>query len=295
MRRRHLLPATILALTACQGGGGGEEPVVGTDFEEPAQSTDPAEDESTMPPEEVAAVVCAGDAGYRARTPTCGGLSDAWTKASVNVGWYPYRAVRRTPILMAEGEVLGWLDAGDTFSLQSTRNPRCLDAPPLRPARDVDGALHRWGYAADGSTTGWVADADLVWDAADAGRVCQDGPARVDFMVSHDPQRSCEPTACRADPGRERGMCWSSAVNSQYDGDRDCGGERLSLSRRVDARESHLRFAPLSTSHHYVFRDDQVHVMYRAHGWSFVEVTASRHPQLTPVGTRGWLQDTSLE
>jgi hypothetical protein len=35
--------------------------------------------------------------------------------------------------------------------------------------------------------------------------------------------------------------------------------------------------------------------MYRSRGWSFVEVTASSHPQLTPVGTRGWLQDDTLE
>jgi len=128
----------------------------------------------------------------------------------------------------------------------------------------------------------------------DSDRVCQDGPARADFMVSRDPQRSCAPTACRADAGRERGMCWSSAVNSQYDGDSDCGGTRVSESRVVSVRDSHLRFAPLSTSHHYIFRGDHVHVMYRAHGWSFVELTTSSHPQLTPVGSRGWMLDSSL-
>jgi len=294
MRHLPLLAAVAaLALFACQAsdpGPGPDEPD-GSGFEDPIDdAADPG-----MDPDELAAAACTADRGYRPHTPTCGGLTDAWTKASVNVGWYPYRALRRTPILLAEGEVLGWLDAHDTFNLQSTRNPHCLDAPPLRPARTAGGVTYRWGYAASGSQTGWVAEADLAWDADDADRACQDGPAQVDFMVSRDPQRGCAPTACRADPGRERGMCWSAAVNSQYDGDHDCGGARVSLARRVTARESHLRFAPLSTSHHYVFRDDAVHVMYRAHGWSFVEVTASGHPELTPVGSRGWLQDTSVE
>jgi hypothetical protein len=278
----------VSLLVACQSGAG--DPVLGPDFEPPEGGSPEPPD-----PDELAAATCTADRGYRARTPTCGDLADAWTKASVNVGWYPHRAVRRTPILRAEGDAIGWLDANDTFSLQSTRNPRCLDAPPLRPSRVANGITYRWGYAADESLTGWVAEADLRWDADDADRVCQDGPARADFMVSRDPQRACEVTACRADPGRERGMCWSSVVNSQYDGDSDCGGERVSLSRTVTVRDSHLRFAPLSTSHHYVFRDDRVHVMYRARGWSFVEVTRSSHPQLTPAGTRGWMMDSSLD
>lgn len=278
----------VLVLTACQTGA--DDPVVGPDFEPPG---DPAGDPGPDP-DELAAATCGADAGYHAHTATCGDLADAWTKASVNVGWHPYRATRRTPILRAEGEVLGYLDTNDTFSLQSTRNPHCLDAPPLRPARVANGITYRWGYAADESLTGWVADTDLRWDGDDSDRVCQDGPARADFMVSRDPQRACAATACRADAGRERGMCWSSAVNSQYDGDSDCGGARVSESRTVSVRDSHLRFAPLSTSHHYIFRGDHVHVMYRAHGWSFVELTTSSHPQLTPVGTRGWLLDTSL-
>lgn len=243
--------------------------------------------------------------GYVARTPYCGGIPDAYTKASVNVGWYPYRANKRTSILRAEGNVLGTLEAGQTFSLQSTRNPSCLDSPPLRPPRSYNGEDYVWGYAAEGSLTGWVKSADLAYDGGGScSRLCQDGPANVDFQVKQNASATCEALCCdtvderypegNADRYRNLGGCWSAQVNSQYDGDGDCGGSTMNVTRWVGVEDSHLRFAPLSTSVRYLFKCDKVQLLYSANGWGFVELSASTHPGFSPVGSRGWLMTSSL-
>lgn len=242
--------------------------------------------------------------GYVARTPYCGGIPDAYTKASVNVGWYPYRANKRTRIYRAEGNVLGTLEAGQTFSLQSTRNPGCLDAPPLRPPRAYNGEDYYWGYAAEGGLTGWVRGEDLTDDGGSCARLCQDGPASADFQVKQDGAATCEALCCdtvderhpegHADRDRHLGGCWSSQVNSPYDGDSDCGGSTSNVTRWVGVEDSHLRFAPQSTPVRYLFKCDKVQLLYSANGWGFVELTAATHPGFSPVGSRGWLLSSSL-
>ncbi|XXF77173.1 hypothetical protein P2318_29585 [Myxococcaceae bacterium GXIMD 01537] len=243
--------------------------------------------------------------GYVARTPYCGSIPDAYTKASVNVGWYPYRANKATAIYRAEGSVLGTLAAGQTFSLQSTRNPDCLDSPPLRPPRSYNGEDYVWGYAADGSLTGWVKAADLTYDGeGSCARLCQDGPAGADFQVKLNGEGACSELCCdevderypvgNPDRSRNLGGCWSAQVNSQYDGDGDCGGSTMNVTRWVSVEDSHLRFAPLSTSIRYLFKCDKVQLLYSANGWGFVELTASTHPGFSPVGSRGWLMASSL-
>jgi hypothetical protein len=244
--------------------------------------------------------------GYVARTPTCGGISDAWTKAAVNVAWYPYRTNKATTIYRAEGNVIGTLQAGDTFSLQSTRNPDCLNSPPLRPPRNYGGVDYYWGYAASGSLTGWVKAADLTYDGeSSCTRLCQDGPANEDFQAArNDAGGTCNALCCdtiderypTTDDKRYRnlGGCWSSTVNSQYDGDNDCGGSTSNVTRYINVQDSHLRFAPLSTSLRYLFMCDRVTLLYSANGWGFVDVTAATHPGFSPAGSRGWLLLSSL-
>ncbi len=243
---------------------------------------------------ESALAVCSAASRYRAATPTCGGLSDAYTKAAVNVGWVPYRTIRATSIMQSEGHVLGTLAAGKTFNLQTTRNPTCIDSPPLRPPLSHGGHAYRWGYAGQGALTGWVRDEDLVYDGDDCKRTCQDGPASADFQVSRNPDFGCEPTCCRETKTRKRGGCWSRAVNSQYDGDHDCGGSRTDVLRWVNVVDSHLRYAPLSTSKRWTFRCDRVRQLYHAHGWAFVELTRTTQPGFNPTGQRGWLLESSL-
>lgn len=294
MTKRASLALYSLALliTAC-GAADDAEPAAG----------EPDDDDLG---ESMHALCESASTGYTAQTPTCGGIPDAWTKASVNVGWYPYRANKPTSIYRAEGNVIGALGTGDTFSLQSTRNPSCLDSPPIRPPRNYNGEDYYWGYAASGSLTGWVKAADLTYDGeSSCSRLCQDGPAHADFQARRNAiSETCNLLCCdeideshpTSDEDRYRnlGGCWSSHVNSQYDGDGDCGGSTSSVTRYINVDDSHLRFAPLSTSIRYLFRCDKVTLLYSANGWGFVDLTATTHPGFNPTGSRGWLMSSSL-
>src|SRR4051812_43361557 len=70
----------------------------------------------------------------------------------VDVAYEPWRALRasvlrlgadvRAPAVLADDGSVVALSEGQHFGRQSTRNPACLDRPPLRPA--VAGFV--WGY-----------------------------------------------------------------------------------------------------------------------------------------------------
>jgi hypothetical protein len=236
---------------------------------------------------------CTGDGGSGG--PTCGGLSDAWTAGAVNVGYYPFQAVRTTNMYSGDpgggGTVVETLAPGQGVGLQTTRNPNCLDNPPLRPA--VAGWAFGFRRGADGARpSGWVALADLTFVGYDGGP-CATGPAFADFEAAHNPYDGCRALVCD-------GTTSCAAVNPAGEGDNDCGGTRVDQSRTVDADTLYVRYSPGGTATHYLHRGDTVHVMYRTdrHGtgtwWNFIEVTGSSCPTLTPVGTRGWTQEAYL-
>src|SRR3954468_3358633 len=113
----------------------------------------------------------------------------------VDVAYEPWRALRRTalrlgtdvqaPVVRADDGTGVVLEAGQHFGRQSTRNPGCVERPPLRPA--VAGFV--WGYCMPPATrkSGWMALADLEADLDLERRAC--GPAGADFD-RRDP-RSC--------------------------------------------------------------------------------------------------------
>src|SRR3954454_20264561 len=105
----------------------------------------------------------------------------------VDVAYEPWRALRRTtlplaadaqppPVLADDGNVV-LLEVGQHLGRQSTRNPGCLDKPPLRPA--VGGFV--WGYCMPPATrkSGWMRLADLEADPEAERHAC--GPAGADF------------------------------------------------------------------------------------------------------------------
>jgi len=120
---------------------------------------------------------------------------------------------------------------------QTTRNPECLDAPPLRGS--VNGFV--WGYCLPPAVrkTGWMQLADLKADLALERLAC--GPADADF----DRRR---PQACA-------GHCDGRALRNV----RDASGQAV-----VAAREVYLRYAPGSTAFRYLVRGDTVRRLLRS-------------------------------
>jgi hypothetical protein len=165
-------------------------------------------------------------------------------------------------VLANDGRVVE-LAAGQHFGRQSTRNPDCLDRPPLR--RAVGGYV--WGYCIPPATrkSGWMRLADLVADPRTPRRAC--GPAGVDFD--------------RRDPSLCGGHC---------DGRPLTDFAPASDVAVVTAREVYLRYAPGSTAFRYLVRGDSVRHLVNGRGvrasWAGVEVRSARW---APVGTRGWL------
>jgi hypothetical protein len=188
----------------------------------------------------------------------------------VDVGYEPWRAVAPTALRLGPSPdapvVIGRngpveLAADQRFGRQTTRNPGCLDRPPLRPA--VDGFV--WGYCMPPVTrkSGWMLLADLQPDPEFEQLAC--GPARADF----DRRR---PDACG-------GHCDGSPLT---------GVRSRSGRARVSAREVYLRYAPGSTAYRYLVQGDEVRQLVQtANGrWIGVEVTRARWAR---PGGRGWV------
>jgi hypothetical protein len=191
----------------------------------------------------------------------------------VDVSYEPWRAVRTTqlrvgpsagaPVVLADDGVPVELLAGQHLGRQSTRNPRCLDAPPLRGA--VQGFV--WGYCLSPVThkSGWMLLSDLERDPGLAELAC--GPAGADF------------------DRRQADSCGGH-----------CDGRPLSRVRAsagaavVSAREVYLRYAPGSTAFRYLVSGDEVRrlVQWSSGGATWVGVEA-RRARYVPRGGRGWV------
>ncbi|MGZ6641669.1 MAG: hypothetical protein ACXVFT_07505 [Solirubrobacteraceae bacterium] len=187
----------------------------------------------------------------------------------VDVAYEPWRALRRTelrvgpdtgsPVVLTDRGEPVYLDAGGHLGRQTTRNPACLDRPPLRPA--VGGFV--WGYCMAPAIrkSGWMRLGDLEADRAFEDLAC--GPAGHDF----DRRR---PDACG-------GHC---------DGRPLTGVRPAAGAAEVTARDLYLRFAPRSTAFRYLAGGDQVRLLARWGSWLGVEV---RRARWTPRGSRGWV------
>ena len=194
----------------------------------------------------------------------------------VDVGYEPWQAVRGTtlrvgpsalapPVLSDAGEPVA-LAVGQHLGRQTTRNPACLDAPPLRAA--VNGFV--WGYCLPPAVrkSGWMQLADLTPDTALERLAC--GPADADF----DRRR---PQACG-------GHCDGRPLRDV----RDASGPAV-----IEAREVYLRYAPGSTAFRYLVRGDTVRQLRRSHNrqWTAVEVRTARW---TARRTRGWVLSNAV-
>jgi hypothetical protein len=187
----------------------------------------------------------------------------------VDVAYEPWRAIRPTalrigpspdaPIVPTDDGVPVQLDEGQHLARQSTRNPRALDAPPLRPA--VSG--HVWGYAMSpvAHKSGWMALDDLEPDPGYETRAC--GPAGADFD--------------RRDP---------ASCGGHGDGRPLSGVRAASGTAAVTAQDLYLRYAPQSTAFRYLVRGDSVRRLVRHSGYVGIEVRSARW---SPRGGRGWV------
>jgi hypothetical protein len=190
----------------------------------------------------------------------------------VDVAYEPWRALELaalrvgpssgSPVVLADSGEEVELAAGQHLGRQTTRNPACLDRPPLRAA--VDGFA--WGYCLPPAIrkSGWMRLAELEADPAFDGLAC--GPAGADF----DRRR---PQACD-------GHC---------DGRPLTGLRPASGSAEVTARDLYLRYAPHGTAFRYLVGGDQVRLLVQwqsADAWFGVEVRCARW---TPRRARGWV------
>ncbi len=228
-----------------------------------------------------------GDTSYHPSSLRCGGIPGAYTASSANIGYYPVVALRDTPLYSGDfgpglgATLLRTVGEGEGFAIQSTRNPTCSDAPPMRPT--VNGFVY--GLTRSGSVAGWIRLADVVSVGSTSQALCADGPGSpgTDFQVAYDAEHACRAFHC--DSGRK--SCRSA--NAETDGRDDCtGGSAVDWQREVAADTLHLRFAQGSTSIGYAHRHDRVRVLFVNGAWAFVEITASTCPSSTPVGMRAW-------
>ena len=193
----------------------------------------------------------------------------------VDVAYEPWRAVSatvlrlgpssRAPVVKNDGRPVE-LALGQHLGRQTTRNPRCLDRPPLR--RAVGGFV--WGYGMPPATrkSGWMLLADLEPDPVLGELAC--GPADADF----DRRR---PDACG-------GHCDGRALS---------GVRAASGSAVVEADDVYLRYAPGSTAFRYLVRGDVVRRLARTADarWTGVAVRSARW---APSGARGWVLASAL-
>jgi hypothetical protein len=191
----------------------------------------------------------------------------------VDVAYEPWRAVRESalrlgpsadapPVLDDDGVPVE-LGADQHLGRQSTRNPSCVDAPPLRGA--VQGFV--WGYCLSpvAHKSGWMLLDDLERDTGAGELAC--GPAGADF-------------------DRRQPYSWGG----------HCDGRPLTRVRAASgvavarAREVYLRYAPGSTAFRYLVTGDEVRQLVQwssgSARWVGVEV---RRARWVPRGGRGWV------
>jgi hypothetical protein len=194
----------------------------------------------------------------------------------VDVAYEPWRAVRSTVLRVGpstraaavtsdSGESVE-LRAGQHLGRQTTRNPGCLDSPPLRAA--VDGFVWGYGMPPASRKSGWMLLSDLEPDPRFQGLAC--GPANADF----DRRR---PQACGG----------------------HCDGQPLpdvrgaSGSARVIASDVYLRWAPGSTAFRYLVRDDEVRRLAQTANGRWIGVAVQTAQWASPR-TRGWVLGSAL-
>jgi hypothetical protein len=196
----------------------------------------------------------------------------------VDVAYEPWRAVRDTPlrvgpsadapVVLGDDGVSVQLLAGQHLGRQSTRNPRCLDAPPLRGA--VQGFV--WGYCLSPviHKSGWMLLSDLEPDPGLAELAC--GPAGADF------------------DRRQADSCGGHCDGRPLRRVRAAAGAAV-----VSAREVYLRYAPGSTAFRYLVSGDEVRelVQWSSDGARWVGVEA-RRARWVPRGGRGWMAASAL-
>lgn len=187
------------------------------------------------------------------------------TAHEVNVGWFGYEAIAECRVRTAprpDGPVKAVVRAHQRVGVQSTRNPDALVDPPQR--NSVNGYV--WGYVLAGGNTGWIAQNMLT--PSGWGPWAR-GPAGVDFHVGYDPARRGSDTSCRGVVVKEP------------------------KRRVVKSQDVYLRYAPKSTAFWYLHEGDVVLAnFHHIKGWTCVEVVRSSAD--VPVGTKGWVQISSL-
>ena len=189
----------------------------------------------------------------------------------VDVAYEPWQALSATtlhigpsassPAVRSESGDVVRLVPGQHFGRQCTRNPRCLDAPPLRAA--VNGFVWGYGIPPAIAKSGWVRLDDLQTDPGFTEFAC--GPAGADFD--------------RRFPQECGGHC---------DGRPLAGVRRIAGSAEVRAHDLYLRYAPGSTAYRYLVSGDQVRLLvdWHARRWFGVEV---RRAKWAARGARGWV------
>lgn len=206
---------------------------------------------------------------------SCHGLNRAFQHYEVNIGWYPYRATQTTHVHSKPGcgLILAEVREHAGVALQSVRNPRASDRPPLRPpTRGVDGELYVWGYRREGAITGWIRQHDLERDPDAAQKPPCDGPASMDFEVG---RQHCQ-------PGAHNG----------------CG--TLSTTRplmTVTATTAHLRYSAHGTSYHILHKGDKGRVLIAnaPQGNHFLEITHATADGSARARMRGYVSTTALK
>jgi hypothetical protein len=242
----------------------------------------------------------------------CENEPQAFTKSSTNVAYIPYEVAAEAPVYSGVGRdrvLLGTLLAGDVVGLQSTRNPGCIDAPPLRPADydpDAPGRAYRFGYAPDlrrfnnaALNFGWIDLALLRLPTR--SRACLQGPAAMDFQGYGNSDRpGCPVTGCV-------GESHCRNTNTLADGRSDCAGWAQiigleDVAVRGAIGEDYLgvlRYAPGSSVYRLLRPGDRVRVIAQAGSWYFVLTRCSPSNRVAcdgsaPRGLRGWLPVSSI-
>lgn len=238
----------------------------------------------------------------------CDGIKDAWKATADNVGYYPYKArndMGEVEVIAGLGAGLGdpemlltTLEPGDIFAVQSTRNPNCMDNPPLRTYKSGTGLV--FGYVPDKNIYGWIDPSQLSFAGYEMeDEACTDGPnikKYPNFQVRHNPYDNCREMPCNTAEQLPDGSfnprynsC--SAANSVEQDRSDCGGARVEETDIRDVKViTPLHYSQLGTAHSFIYPGDKVKVLYiaKAAGWGFVEVTETSGAPLTNKGDRGW-------
>jgi hypothetical protein len=204
---------------------------------------------------------------------SCHGIRAAYQHNEVNIGWFSFRAIRRTLVRTkpGAGNVIDFLDQGRYCGRQSVRNPHRKSDPAMRLSqRGADGQFHCWVYTRKETATGWVAVRDLD-QFADPDKRPLTGPAGLDFEVGRGTPALKEPSGC-----------------GKVSGERPI--------KRVQARETYLRYSPRGTAFHYLHRGDLVKLLIvdGPQGFCFVEVVQSSRDGGVPREARGWVLAESL-